>query len=204
MNEMIYSGPSYAMGASDVPASKAQADAALKKMKKSLQSWLKFRQRMDDYVMLNPNSPSRGTLRGDRYAAEQDLAENLYALLSEAGIDPSSLPSPDVARDPDAAVKLADIALEGKAPSEVASAQSQGIVWFVLAIPIAGVVLVLSQLIKSKAELAAQKERNRFCAESNTCTDSGFWLKWTGIVIVGWLAWDKFGLREAVEKRKRK
>lgn len=206
MSEMIYASPDYSMGATsaaNVPATKKQAEVALKKMQKSLKGWLKVRQRMDSFVARNPTAPVAASLRKQRFATEQDLAENLYSLLFETGIDPSSLPSPDVSADPGAAVKLANVAIAGKAPSEVASAQAQGIAWFVLAIPVAGVVLVLSQFIKSKAEVAKAQEE-RICKQSGDCTDEGFWLKWGAIAVISWLAWDKFGLREAVEKRKRK
>lgn len=213
MNE-IYSGPSYALGA-DTPADKKQAEVALKSMQRSLKSWLKDRQIMDQYVagkrsapklFRNPGSkplpPSvvAATLRSERYADEQDLAETLYALLTECGMDPSSLPGPDVARDPDAAAKLAVIAIKGKPAADVASAQAQGIVWFVLLIPVAAVVMVISHAITSKADIAKQKERLR-CIESGACTDSGFWLKMGAIAVTAWLAWDKFGLRKAIQKR---
>lgn len=198
------------------PKSKAEAEAAIKQMRRSLKSWLHYRKRMDDYVAGEVKAPLLfrrakplppavvgSTLRSDRRASEQDLAETLHALLAESGIDVQSLPVPDVARDPDVAVKLATVVIQGKTPSETASAQAQGIVWFVLAIPIAGIVLVISQYIKSKADVAKEQERIR-CIESGACTDSGFWLKVGAVSLTAWLAWDKFGLREAVQKRKRK
>jgi hypothetical protein len=212
---MIYSSPNYALGA-DEAADQRQAEIALKQMQGGLKRWLYYRKRMDDYVAgkikppvlfrrAKPLPPAvvGATLRRDRLASEQDLAETLYALLTECGADGSSLPAPNVANDPDAAVKLAKIAIAGKTPSEATSAQAQGILWFVLAIPVAGVVLVISQYIKSKADVEKEKEHMR-CIESGACTDSGFWLKVGAVAVVGWLAWDKFGLREAVERGKRK
>lgn len=211
----IYSSPSYAMGA-DEAVDRRMAEVALKQMQGGLKGWLYYRKRMDDYVAGKVKPPALfrrakplppavvgATLRRDRYASEQDLAETLYALLTECGADPGTLPAPNVQADPDAAAKLAQIVIAGKTPSEVPSAQAQGIVWFVLLIPVAGVVLVISQYIKSKAETEQEKERLR-CVQAGACTDSGFWLKVGAISVVGWLAWDKFGLREAVEKGKRK
>lgn len=213
---MIYTEPSYALGATDTPDEKRQAEAALKQMQRSLKGWLKFRKKLDAYVAgevkapalfrrtkpLPPNTVAV-TLRNDRYAGEQDLADTLYSLLTETGCPASALPSPNVAKDPDAAVKLAQIAIASKCPQDVVSPQSTGIVWFVLAIPIAGVVLVISQFIKSKAEVEKEKERLR-CIQAGACTDAGFWLKIGAVATLSWLAWDKFGLREAVEKRKKR
>lgn len=220
MAHLIYSDPSYAMGCSEramgeTPvASKKQAEAALKQMQSSLRGWLKFRKRMDDYVAGKVKPPALfrrakplppavvgATLRAERFSSEQDLAETLHALLVECGVPAASLPAPDVRIDPNAAVKLATIAIEGKTPTEVANKTATGIVWFVLLIPIAGVVMVISQFIKSRADVQKEKERIR-CVESGACTDAGFWLKVGAVAITAWLAWDKFGLREAVKKKK--
>jgi hypothetical protein len=195
-----------------------QAEAAVRGMKGELRSWLKFRGIMNDYVAGKRQAPKLlrnpgarplppavvgQTLSRERFAGEQDLAETLYGLLCEMGLEPRSLPRPDVSRDPDAAAKLAQIAIAGKTPSEAASPSAQGLVWFVLAIPVAGIVLIISQMIKSKAEVQKEQERLR-CIESGACTDSGFWLKVGGIAITAWLVWDKFGLREVVERRTKK
>jgi hypothetical protein len=202
----------------DTPSEKRQAEVALKGMRKGLIGWLKFRKRMDEYVAGKVQAPKLYrlpgtkpmppavvgyTLRNDRFAEEQDLANTLHALLVECGADPAALPCANVARDPDAAVKLATIAIKGKTPSEAASPSAQGIVWFVLLIPIAGVVIVLSQLIKSKADVVKEKERLR-CIQAGACTDSGFWMKIAAVSVVGWLAWDKLGLREKVDAIKKK
>ena len=123
------------------------------------------------------------------------LARTLHALLSEVGLDGSCLPEPDVASDPDVAVRLAEIAIAGACPSELATPAAQGLVWFVLAIPIAGVVLLGSQFIKSRADVAKEKERLR-CIRAGACTDSGFWIKTASVLVIGWVAWDQLGLRE--------
>lgn len=203
----IYSSPSYAMGAVDEAATQKQAERSLKQMQRGLKKWLKVRKRMNEYAagkvkakrMVSLPSPVvAATLRQERFADEQDLAETLYALLTECGADPAALPEPNVAKDQNAAAKLALIAIQGKTPSEVKSHSAQGIAWFVLAIPIGGIVLVLSQAIKSKADLAAQKEENR-CIESGACTDSGFWLKVASVSVIAWILWDKVGLKEAAQ-----
>lgn len=190
-----------------------RAVAALRQMRRGLRGWLKYRRRMDDYVRGEVEAPLlfrrakplppaavAATLRRDRLAEETDLAETLHALLVETGCDASALPRPDVAADPDAAVKLAEVAIRGVCPEEVSSAQAQGIAWFVLAIPLGAAVLVLSQVISSKADVAMEKERLR-CVQSGACTDAGFWLKWGAILVGGWVAWDKLGLREVVRKK---
>lgn len=148
-----------------------------------------------------PPSVIRKTLDDERFYDEQDLARQLHQLLVECGAN-IDLPSPNVAADPNAAVRLAEIVLKGACPGETVDApQAQGIVWFVLAIPLAAVVLVISQVIKSKADVAKERERIR-CIQSGHCTDYGFWLKVASVGIVGWLAWDKFGIREAIQKKK--
>ena len=67
----------------------------------------------------------------------------------------------------------------------------------------AGAVLIISQLIKSKADVQLAHEE-RLCKESGACTDTGFWLKVASIGVIGWLAWDKLGLREAAASARRK
>jgi len=214
----IYSSPTYAMGDVDAPVPQARAKASLKAMQRNLKGWLKYRKIMNDYIAGKREAPKvflapgvkplpratlAATLAAERYADDQDLATKLYSLLTECGMDPASLPNPDVAQDPNAALKLATIAVRGKTPDEVPSAQAQGIVWFVLLIPVAGAVFVLSQYISSKAEVEKEKERLR-CVQAGACTDSGFWLKIASVAVLGWLAWDKFGLREAAAKGRRK
>jgi len=194
----------------DTPADKAKAEAALISMKRSLRSWLSFRNRMDDYVAGTRAAPKllrrpgarplppaaiAATLRDERLADESALARTLHELLREVGLDVGCLPDPDVASDPDAAVKLAEIAIAGACPSELSAPTAPGLVWFVLAIPIAGAVLIASQFIKSRADVAKEKERLR-CIRAGACTDSGFWIKSASVLVIGWLAWDKLGLRE--------
>ncbi len=194
----------------DTPADKAKAEVALKAMKRSLRGWLSFRNRMDDYVRGDRDAPRAfrrpgakplpkaaisATLRDERFDDESTLARTLHALLSEVGLDEDCLPDTDVAEDPDAAVKLAEIAIAGACPSELPTPAAQGLVWFVLAIPIAGVVLLGSQFIKSRADVAKDRERLR-CIRAGACTDSGFWIKTASVLVIGWIAWDKLGLRE--------
>jgi len=208
----IYSSPAYALGAVET-SSKHEATAAVKSMRRSLRGWLKIRNEMNKYVAGTRKAPALfraakplppaivgATLQSERYQVEQELGDLLYALLTEMGY---SVPQPDVATDPDATVKLAQIVVNGKTPDEVNGQQGQGIVWFVLAIPIAGVVIIMSQYLKSKADVAKEQEKTR-CIESGACTDSGFWLKWGAIAVASWVVWDKFGLRESVIKKKRK
>ena len=202
-----------ALGATESSSDRAKAVAALQSMRRSLKKWLKLRRTMDAYVVgkhqaprwfrnpgAKPLPPSVAALnlKQDRFHVEQDLANTVFSLLVESGADPQSLPQPNVAVDSDAAVKIAEVAVAGRAPEEASSAQAQGIVWFVLAIPVAGVVLVLSQLIKSKADTAIEMERLRL-VEAGAITDSGFWLKVASVGVVAWLLWDKVGLKEKIK-----
>jgi hypothetical protein len=202
---LIYSPPSYALGSSE---HEQEAKVALDSMKRSLKGWLEYRTRLDEYVAGKRKAPKvwRGpgvktlppsvvaaTLARDRFNTEQDLAETIFALLVETGCPKTELPAPSVQADPDVAVKLAKIAING-----TCGPQAQGIVWFALAIPIGGLVLVISQYLKSKADVAKERERVR-CIESGACTDSGFWLKLAAVSVFGWVVWDKMGLREALK-----
>jgi hypothetical protein len=120
------------------------------------------------------------------------MATQLYELLS-ATIGPEGLPSPELSKDPDATVRLAQIALNGTPLSEAASPQAQGIL--PLLIVAGGVVLVASSAISSMADLAAEKERIK-CIQSGACTDYGFWLKVGAVGFVGWFAWEKLGFKK--------
>lgn len=210
---MLYSAPSYAMGAAEAgavtPAEKAQAEAAIRKMRRALKGWLKYR-------MLN-NAAAAGQIAAKvppgiakkivsesrDWALEQRIATRLHALLSEM-FDAQTLPNPDVSRDPDAAVKLAQIAISGRLPSESAAPAAQGLIWLWPAVVVVGLVLVtLMFKIRSDAALAEERERME-CIKMGACTDYGFWLKLGGITVAVWLAWDKFGLREAVGRLRKK
>jgi hypothetical protein len=197
------------LGADHVPVPQEQAWRALKGMRRSLRSWLTYRKRMDEYaagqvgpaairrpgVRPLPAGAVAATLRSERFATEQDLANKLYALLIEAGV--TELPAPDVEADPNVAVKLATIAITGPIAT---SPEAQGIIWFV-AIPVVGVVLVLTQLIRSKADVAKEQERIR-CIQSGACTDYGFWMKAASVIAIGYLGMKMFPeLRRAVGLR---
>jgi hypothetical protein len=181
-------------------------------MRRSLRGWLTARKTMDAYVagqrkpaglFRNPGARplppavAAMNLRERRFAHEQDLANTLFALLTESGFDPSSLPQANVGVEPNAAVNLAEIVIAGRTPTEVSSPSSQGFIWLV-AIPVAGAVLIISQLISSKADVAKEKERLA-CVVSGACTDSGFWLKVASIGVIAWLAWDKLGLKDKIK-----
>lgn len=174
----------------DAEPSAGKAASELQKMKASLGRWLSYRARTD---RTTPAS-ARPALRLARLKDEQTLATTLGKLLTEAGFE--GLPT-SVVEDPDAATRLAGMVLR----DEVGTPQSQG--FWMLLIPVAGVVFLISYWIRSQADLAAEKERIR-CIESGACTDSGFWLKVGGVSIVAWLVWEKFGGKEAIGKFKRK
>lgn len=161
------------------PKTPAQAAARLEKMSNSLKNWLRLRKSTDGTVATEADA--RRLFRSRR-GDEQILAENLYALLRQAGFPETDLPVPDVALDPNAAVELAELVVSGELPTPAA----QGIL--MLLIPLAAVAWVISRAIQSQADLAAEKEKIR-CIESGACTDSGFWLKAGGISVVAYVAW---------------
>jgi hypothetical protein len=177
----------------------AQAKAALDKMRVSLASWLKYRKTLDDIASgkrpgKTPPAVLRARLLQERFSTEQPLADNLHRLLSEV-MDPHSLPAPDVARDPDAAAKLAAIAVLGRAEGEVpapiaAGMWTPGTIWpFAI---LGGVLLVLMFGISSAAEVAKEKERLA-CVREGACTDSGFWVKMAAVAGLGYVGWRMYG-----------
>lgn len=201
-------GASEAVAAPVTLAEKAKAEARIKKMRRSLTRWLKKRKINDDAAMglrkaKVPASVLAKTLPLARdWGLEQRLAVQLHGLLSEF-MDAAQLPNPDIAKDPNAAVKLANIAISGQLPSEVSAQQSQGflplLVWPVVLV-VGMVLFIVMGKISSDADLAELKETNR-CKESGACTDEGFWLKMAGIAVVSWIAWDKLGVKKAFQKK---
>lgn len=190
------------------PAEKAKAEKRIKKMRRSLKRWLKKRRINDEAAMGKrkakvPASVLARTLPLARdWALEQRLAVQLHGLLSEF-MDAAQLPNPDIAKDPNAAVKLAQIAISGRLPAEAQAPTAQGFVpvlfiWPII-IVVGMVMFTIMSKISSDADLAELKENNR-CIESGACTDSGFWLKMAGVAVVGWIAWDKLGVKKAFKK----
>lgn len=200
-------GEAEALTAPVTPAEKAKAEKRIKQMRRSLTRWLKKRKINDEAAMglrkaKVPASVLAKTLPLERdWNLEQRLAIQLHGLLSEF-MDAATLPNPDISKDPNAAVKLAQIAIGGKLPSEASAPQAQGLlpllVWPVVLV-VGMVLFVVMGKISSDADLAELKEENR-CKASGACTDSGFWLKLAGITIVSWIAWDKLGVKKAFKK----
>lgn len=180
-------------------ANPAQAKATLDKMRGSLVAWLKFR-KVNDAIASGktpgktPADAFRARLAQTRFATEQPLADSLHQLLSEV-MDPQALPSPDVVHDPDAAAKLAAIAVLGRAEGEAPAAVPQGVwtpgtIWpFAI---LAGVLLVIMQGISTAADVAKEKERIE-CVREGACTDSGFWVKMAAVAGLGYVGWRMYG-----------
>ena len=190
----------------DAPVSnseKARAEREIRRMRRSLESWLKFRRRNDQAAMGKAKSRvpahvlAKVLPQSRDWALEQRLAVQLHALLSEI-MDASQLPGPDISKNPNAAVDLAMIAISGKMPQEARSPSAQGIVWlWPVAIIVGAVMFTLMSKISSDADVAKEKERLE-CIKSGACTDSGFWLKMGAIGVLAWIAWDKLGLKRAL------
>lgn len=215
----IYSSPAYQMGeveAEDRPITNAEMSRArteLARMKRSLKGWLRYRRINDAVASGQPVKPPLLRTPGGRmpsavahamvlsqarFADEQPLALELHTLLSEV-FDPAKLPDPDIKKNPDAAVSLAQIAIGGKLPGEAPSADAAGAVpWmWPLVIVVGAIAFVISSSIRSKADVAKERERIE-CIKAGACTDTGFWLKIGAVAVVGWLVWDRMGLRERV------
>jgi hypothetical protein len=193
------------VGAPVTPAEKSKAEKRIKSMRRSLTKWIKKRGINDDAAMGKrkakvPASILAKTLPLARdWKLEQRLAVQLHALLAEF-MDSSQLPNPDIAKDPNAAVKLAQVAISGKLSNEANKPTAQGGIFIWPIVIVVGMVMyTIMSKISSDADLAELKENNR-CVETGACTDSGFWLKMGGVAVVAWIAWDMLGVKKAFKK----
>jgi hypothetical protein len=185
----------------------------LKKMQSSLVGWLKFR-KLNDRVVAGQPVPKplfkrpgdkplppgimMQTLRAQRSIDEQALATQLHQLLGEI-FDPNALPNPDVARNPNAAVQLAEIAISGKLPGDAIRPGEVGAIWMWPLVIVVGVIgFVIMTSIRSSADVAKERERIE-CIKAGACTDSGFFLKLGAVAVIAWLVWDKLGVGERVK-----
>jgi hypothetical protein len=178
-----------------------QARVEIDRMKRSLRGWLKYRTLNDavaagDAPTKKPRAFAREVISQSRdWNAEARLAKQLFVLLSET-LPGVQLPDPNVAVNPQAAVQLAKIALDGPPAS---SPQAQGawyLSWPVLVV--GGLLLAVTTVVQSMADVAKEKERLA-CVQAGACTDHGFWLKAGGIAALVWVAW-QMGLGERVKK----
>lgn len=179
----------------------SRAKVELDRMRGALKGWLKYRTLNDAVVAgtaptTKPRSFAIAVIQQGRdWAAEQKLAKQLYVLLSETmpGVE---LPEPDVQVNPEAAVQLAKLALEGPTPSSPAS---QGaIAWWWPAIIAGALLMTVVTIVKTSADTAQEKERLA-CIQAGACTDYGFWLKAGGIAALVYVAWN-MGLGERVKR----
>lgn len=202
--------------AANAPVTSAQAQRGkveLGKMRRSLAAWLKFRT-LNDRVAAGQTVPKpllkrpghvrpssralHACLRAQRREDEQALATQLYQLLGEV-FDAGSLPEPNLAKNPRAAVELAQIAIAGKLPGEAAAPQAAGAIWMWPLVIVVGVIgFVIMTSIRTSADVAKEREKLE-CIKSGACTDSGFFLKLGAVAVVAWLVWDKMGLGERVK-----
>jgi hypothetical protein len=189
------------------PAEKSKAQRRIKSMRRSLKGWLKARIRNDQAAMgkvkakVPPHVLAKTLPMARDWALEQQLAIQIHGLLSEF-MDAAQLPDPDISKDPNAAVKLAQIAVNGKLPEEANKPSPQGVlpllIWPVVIL--AGMVaFTIMTKISSDADVAKHKEEE-ISLRAGARTDSGFWLKMAGIAVVGWVAWDKLGVKKAFKR----
>jgi hypothetical protein len=225
---MMYGSHNYSMGASDealvtaaatAPITKQtaqQAKVELNRMRSALVAWLKYRaindavasgQKVPAALLKKPGAkpmPPQAMalrLRVQRASDEAKLAIHLHTLLGEV-FDGATLPDPDLAKNPNAAVELAQIAIAGKLPSEASSPAAAGFIWmWPLVIVVGAIALVIMSKIRSDAEVAKEREHNE-CIASGACTDAGFWMKIGAVAFVGWLVWDRMGVGARFNKKR--
>lgn len=183
---------------SDVQRAKVELD----RMRGALKKWLKYRTLNDEVVAgtaptTKPRKLAAEIIMQSRdLGTEQQLAKQLYVLLCET-MPGQSLPNPDVSVNPQAAVQLATLAINGGGPP--GSPQAQGaIAWWWPAIIVGGLLMTITTIIKTQADVAKDREE-KACIAAGACTDSGFWLKAGGIVALAYVAWN-LGLGERVKR----
>lgn len=187
-----------------------QAKIELAKMRRSLSAWLKYRGINDRIAQGRgaavpspllrkpgavppPAAVMALRLRRERIVDEEDLATQLHMLLSEV-FDAQSLPDSDVAKNPEAAVQLAQIAISGSLPGGASAPSAQGFIWmWPLVIVVGAIAFVAITAITSAADVAKEKEQIA-CIQAGKCTDTGFWLKLGAIAIATWIVWEKLGV----------
>jgi hypothetical protein len=188
-----------------------KAALELAKMRRSLAAWLKYRT-INDSVLSGTITKIRKPLpyaqrvvsSARNMANEQDLADKLNTLLAQL-MPGQSLPNANVSVNPNAAVQLAQIALQGAqgqvmesaaATAGFLSTPSHPWLWPVLIV--GGLLLAVTTAIKSSADVAKDQEE-KACIEAGACTDYGFWLKAGGIVALTWFAWTQLGVGDVVK-----
>jgi hypothetical protein len=178
-----------------------RAKIELDRMKGSLRKWLKYRT-LNDAVLegraptKKPRAVAEAIIKSSRdITAEGKLARQIHVLLAETmpGI---ALPDPDVLTNPQAAVQLARIVVDG--PPE-ASPSAQG-AWYTSwpVLVVGGLLLAITTVVRTMAD-AAERREYYACVQSGACADQGQWLKWGGIAALAYVAW-QLGLGERVKK----
>lgn len=187
----------------------ARANALLRRMRRSLAIWLKYRGWNDEVAAgTRPTTKPRALavqIVGQRdWATEQKLANQLHVLLSEVMPD-ALLPDPNITTNASAAVELAKIAISGKPPATVATAQPTGSTapWLWPVLIVGGLLLAVTSAIGSMADVAKTKEEYA-CIQAGACTDYGFWLKVGGIAMLGWFLWTQTSLKDQIKAFGRK
>jgi hypothetical protein len=188
----------------------AKAKARINKMRASLKDWLRYRTVLTDLAQgkrkgkVPAQVVAKWLEQEHDWAGEKRLAIRLHAMLSEA-MDSSLLPDPS--KDREAAVKLARIAISGKLPGEASSPSPTGVVWFIPAAVVIAMVMY-GYSAKVEAEADVQKERLKYECIKNAgwmaCSGPGALVAAAAFAGLAWLAWDKFGLREAAGKLRKK
>jgi hypothetical protein len=187
----------------------SRAAAELQRMRGSLASWLKYRA-MNDQILAGTARVKKplayaqaAIMRGRDLQIEQDLATKLSALLS-AVMPGGPLPSPSLQEDPQAAVKLATIALHGgssvSSPTATGGLLTGGPPWLWPVLIVGGVLLAVTTAVKTAADVAKDREE-KACIIAGGCTDYGFWLRAGGLVAIAWFAWREMGLRNVLTKK---
>lgn len=179
----------------------AQARRELAKMRASLKSWRRIRKVNDEIATGKRPRKSKSSIPRN-WTLEQQLATSLYGLLSQI-YDPQLLPDPDIVKNPGAAMQLANIAIDGKLPTEAGAPSAQGIV--PLLIGTVGVVVLLGYIftVKSKADAAKEEERLRCIREGDlaakiACSEPSSLLVYAGLGYAAYWTWTKGGLGRKV------
>lgn len=192
--------PYQALGDTD----EAQARRELAAMKSDLRAWRRARKVNSEIASGKRPRKSKSSIPRN-WTLEQELANSLFGLLSQV-YDAQLLPDPDLRKDPMAAVRLADIVLDGKLPANVGGPTAQGLIPLLVGAVAAVVLLGYVATVRTKAAAAKEEERLRCLREGDlaakiACSEPSSLIAFAAIGYAAYWTWTKGGLGAKVTEK---
>lgn len=180
-----------------------KAKASLDKLRGSLKSWLKYRA-MNDAILAGTATPKKPIVYAQTVitqsrarGSEANLAAQLHALITEMSPD-LVLPDPTT---PNAAVTLAQIAINGPTAAQIATvapaATGSTHPWLWPIAIVTGLLLAFTVAVSSSADVTKNEEQLA-CVEAGACSDTSWW-KYVAIAGLVYFAWTELGVGDVVK-----